>query len=227
MPRRLRMADGGYAYHVLNRAVGRAALFAKPGDYAAFEKVLRQAYDWLPLRLLAWCVMPNHWHLIVWPRADGELSEYLRWLTVTHTQRWHAHYHSSGTGALYQGRFKSFPIQEDEHFLSVCRYVERNPVRAGLVGRAASWRWSSLWHREHGSSPAWLESGWPVARPSDWEAHVNRPETEAELEAVRRSVARGCPFGEEAWQQETAERLGLHSTLRRRGRPRKAALSQP
>ena len=118
MPRRLRCASGGFVYHVLDRAVGRATLFDKATDYLAFEKVLREARDWLPVPLLAYCIMPNHWHLVLWPRRDGDLSEYLRWLTVTHTQRWHANHHSSGTGPLYQGRFKSFPIQEDEHFLT-------------------------------------------------------------------------------------------------------------
>ena len=136
MPRRLRFASAGFVYHVLNRAVARAPLFDKSGDYAAFEKVLRQAKSWLPMRLLAYCAMPNHWHLIVWPQKDGDLSEFLRWVTVTHTQRWHAHRHTAGTGPLYQGRFKSFPVQGDDHVLSVCRYVERNPLRANLVTRA-------------------------------------------------------------------------------------------
>ena len=149
MPRRLRMASGGYVYHVLNRAVGRARLFHKSADYAAFEKVLEEAKEWLPTRLLAYCVMPNHWHLVLWPEDDGDLSEFMRWLTVTHTQRWHAHRHTAGTGPLYQGRFKSFPIQDDDHFLTVCRYVERNALRAKLALKAEHWRWSSLWFRRH------------------------------------------------------------------------------
>src|SRR4249919_570309 len=112
MPRRLRFASGGYVYHVLNRAVGRRTIFKKDGDYAAFEAILREAQDFQPMRLLAYCLMPNHWHLVVWPKSDGDLSRYARWLTVTHTQRHHAHYHTAGTGPVYQGRFKSFPIQE-------------------------------------------------------------------------------------------------------------------
>src|SRR5438094_7383112 len=100
MPRRQRGATGGCLFHVLNRAAGRATLFHKDGDYAAFEKVLRQAKQWRPVRLLGYAVLPNHWHLVLWPRGDGDLSEFLRWLTVTHTQRYHAHYHTSGTGLL-------------------------------------------------------------------------------------------------------------------------------
>ncbi len=190
MPRRLRCNTGGYVYHVLNRAVGRSTLFQKDGDYAAFEKVLRQAKDWRPIRLLGYCLMPNHWHLLLWPAHDGDLSEFMRWLTVTHTQRYHAHYHTSGEGPLYQGRFKSFPIQEDEHFLTVLRYVERNPLRAGLVQQAEDWRWSSLWQRRQRSPQPLIEEG-PVPLPRSWRAHVNAVQTEAEPEALRRVGAPG------------------------------------
>src|SRR6266850_1096513 len=106
------------------------------------------------MRVLAYCVMPNHWHLVLWPRADGDFSHYVGWLTLTHTQRWHAYQHTVGTGHLYQGRFKSFPVQTDEHVLTVCRYVERNPVRAGLVPQAEHWRWGSLWQWERRSALA-------------------------------------------------------------------------
>jgi putative transposase len=220
MPRRLRFCSGGFVFHALNRAVGRATLFDKDDDYAAFVNVLQQAQDEVPMRLLAFCLMPNHWHLVVWPGQDGELSRFLHWVTMTHTQRWHAHRHTVGTGPLYQGRLKSFPVQEDDHLLIVLRYVERNPLRAGLVRRAEQWRWSSLWYRAQGETPGWLHA-WPLPVPSGWLKHVNASATEAELEAVRRSAARGAPFGDSDWQRRTAEQLGLLSTLRPRGRPRK------
>jgi putative transposase len=226
MPRRLRFASGGYVYHVLNRAVGRATLFRKEADYAAFEKVLREAPEFQPMRLLAYCLMPNHWHLVIWPRRDGELSDYVRWLTVTHTQRYHAHYHTGGTGPLYQGRFKSFPIQEGVHLRIVCRYVERNALRAGLVRKAEAWRWSSLCARSSDEDMIGVDP-WPEARPerSVWLPYVNGVETEAELTALRQSVVRGAPFGEERWVERTAKRLGLESTLRPRGRPRQEKAS--
>jgi putative transposase len=220
MPRRLRHAAAGFVYHVLNRAVGRSTIFAKPADYDAFIRVLTEARDWLDVPLLAFCLMPNHWHLVLWPQHDGDLSEYLRWLTVTHTQRWHAHYRSQGTGPVYQGRFKSFPIQEDDHLLRVLRYVERNPLRAGLVDRAEQWRWSSLGQAERRLAGPKLHPG-PVPRPEGWLEWVAGAETEAELEALRRSVVRGAPFGEEHWQEQTAEELGLGASLRPLGRPRK------
>ena len=221
MPRRPRLAAGELAYHILNRRVGRLPLFEKPADYVAFEKILAEAADRTRVRIAAYCLMPNHWHLLLWPRRDGELSEVLRWITVTHTQRWHAHHHTAGTGPVYQGRFKSFPVQTDEHFLTVARYVERNARRAKLVSRAEGWQWSSLWRREQGDGTvtAWL-SEWPMDQPRDWVARVNRPQMASELEALRVSVQRGRPFGEEGWVRRMAKRFGMESTLRPRGRPK-------
>ncbi len=226
MPRRLRLASGGYAYHVLNRAVARERIFRKARDFEAFEEVIEQAKARLPMRVLAWCAMPTHWHFVLWPRGDGDLSEFMRWLTVTHTQRWHAAHRTSGTGALYQGRFKSFPIQEDDHLLTVLRYVERNPLRANLVQEAAAWRWSSLWHRVYGGDSRLVDDG-PLPMPSDWLEQVQTPPSEGELEALRRSVVRGAPFGETSWQERTAKRLGLQSTLRARGRQPKLPPAKP
>jgi putative transposase len=145
----------------------------------------------------------------------------LRWITVTHTQRWHAHHHTAGTGPVYQGRFKSFPVQTDEHFLTVARYVERNALRAKLVRRAEDWQWSSLWRRGQRDIKltSWLND-WPVECPRDWLARVNRPQSASELESLRVSVQRGRPFGEEDWVRRMAKRFGMESTLRPRGRPK-------
>jgi putative transposase len=220
MGRPLRATTGGVIYHVLNRSNARLPIFEKPADFKAFEHVLAEAHDRVGTRVLAYCLMPNHWHLVLWPRRDGELSEFMGWITLTHTQRWHAHHHSAGAGHLYQGRFKSFPVQEDDHFLTVCRYVERNALRAGLVVRADEWRWSSLWRMAQGNRLAspWLAS-WPLQRPEKWRDWVNEPQTDAELEVLRCSVQRGRPYGSGTWVQRIAEKLGLHGTLRPRGRP--------
>lgn len=221
MPRRPRLAAGDLAYHVLNRRVGRLPLFETPADYAAFEQVLAEAHAQTRIRITAYCLMPTHWHLVLWPRHDGELSEVLRWITVTHTQRWHAHHQTAGTGPVYQGRFKSFPVQTDEHVLTVARYVERNALRAKLVRRAEDWQWGSLWRRTRGDAKgtAWL-SDWPVERPRDWLARVNRAQGVPELEALRTSVQRGRPFGDEGWVRRMVKRFELESTMRPRGRPK-------
>jgi putative transposase len=223
MPRALRIAVGGIVYHVLNRANAQITLFETHRDYEAFHRVLVEAHERVPMRTLAYCVMPNHWHLVLWPHHDGDLSAFVRWLTLTHTQRWHAARETAGSGHVYQGRFKSLPVQSDGHFLTVCRYVERNALRAGLVERAEAWPWGSLWRREcegEGGMQALL-SPWPVARPPDWTRKVNEPHSEAELLALRRCIARGAPYGAERWVSQVAEKLGLELTLRPRGRPRK------
>jgi putative transposase len=226
MPRRARSIVGGLPYHVLNRANGRLRLFKKDADYEAFERTLAEAHERVPLRILGYVVMPNHWHFVVWPRPgeDRQVSEFFRWLTVTHTQRWHAHYATSGTGHLYQGRFKSFPIQSDEHFLTVLRYVERNPLRSRTVKRAEAWRWGSLGRRVAGDPDAQsLLSDGPSKLPRNWASQVNRVETEAELAALRVSVKRGRPFGDAKWQEKMSHELELEHTFRARGRPFKEA----
>jgi putative transposase len=210
-------------YHALNRAVARLPLFEKSDDYDAFERVLEEALELHPTRLLAYCIMPNHWHFLLWPREDGELTAFLRWLTHTHTMRWHAHHRTSGTGHLYQGRFKAFPVQNDEHFYTVARYVEQNALRAGLVERANRWRWSSAWRRHHGDDDERaILSRWPLAMPDQWLAVINRLQREGEVDALRRCVLKGTPYGSPRWVQQSAVRLGLESTLRPRGRPKKA-----
>lgn len=209
-------------YHVLNRANGREKIFGDEDDYAAFLRILCDAVERTTMRLLAYCIMPNHWHLVAWPQGDGDLSAFVGWLTLTHTQRWHAHRHTTGEGHVYQGRFKSFPVQRDGHFLTLCRYVERNPLRAGLVKRAEQWPWSSLGAGESTRcEPVVPLHEWPVDRPRNWRQIVNKPMTAAEEEALRVCITRGRPLGNEAWQRRTAARLGLETTLRPRGRPRK------
>lgn len=217
-----RIAMGGMVYHVLNRSNGGHPLFTADGDYKAFERVLIQAHEQVAMRTLAYCVMPNHWHFVLWPREDGDLSRFMGWLTLTHTQRWHAHRRTAGSGHVYQGRFKAFPVQTDAYFLTVCRYVERNPLRAKLVKKAELWRWSSLWSRLNNTDGATdMLHDWPVPIPNGWREWVNEPQTAAELEALRISVNRGRPFGNDEWVGTTARTLSLEGTLRRRGRPPK------
>jgi putative transposase len=214
MPRVARLRSAGLCLHVLNRSNGRATVFAHPEDYSAFLEVMTQACKRHPIRLLAYCLMPNHFHFVVWPREEGDIGCWMRWLMTTHVRRHHAHHNTEG--CLWQGRYKSFPIQDDDHLLTVMRYVERNPVRAATLGvaSAAAWPWSSA------TDPAAVP--FPMARPElhpgpvprrpDWLAWVNRPLTPGEQEAIHRSIARGSPFGDSEWLAATAERLGQRGT---------------
>lgn len=227
MPRRSRAILGGYVYHVLNRAAGGRMLFSKDGDYDAFERILESIHGRIPLRILAYCLMPTHFHFVVWPKAGDNtaVSEFMRRLTVTHAQRYHAHHGTSGTGPVYQGRYKAFPVQTDDHLHTVVRYVERNPLRARLVRRAQDWSWSSLYRLVHGDAESKrLLSDWPATsgvRPRNWLRIVNQPLHMTELQTVRRSIQRGRPLGDSAWTKRTTDKLGLESAFRPRGRPRK------
>jgi len=210
-------------FHVLNRGVARMRLFGKDGDYEAFERMVEKTLRTRPMRICAYCLMPNHWHFVLWPERDGQLGAFLQKLTVTHVRNWQEYHHRVGFGHVYQGRYKSFPVETEEYFYQVARYVERNALRANLVGRAEEWRWGSLWRRRYGErkEASWL-SDWPEPMPSDWLTLVNQPQTDSELEAIRRSVARSQPYGSDGWVRETAQHLGLESTLRARGRPRES-----
>jgi putative transposase len=226
MSRVARRALGGLIYHVLNRANSRRRLFRTDADYRAFLDVLIEALRRFPgVKLLAFCIMPNHWHLVLEPSADGELSRFMRWLTQTHTQRWRHARNTVGFGALYQGRYKSFVVQEDRHFLVLCRYVERNALRAKLVRRAEDWPWCSagIPARQDAMPRAlWsMLAEWPVACPPRWLALLNEPQGEKEQQRVRVSIVRNRPLGQPGWVERTASRLGLSHTLRPPGRPRR------
>jgi putative transposase len=223
MPRKLRIIAEDGVYHVINRRVARMPLFDDDGDYQAFEKILDETAPLYPVRILSYCLMPNHWHLLLWPSRANAMSNFLQRLSLTHVRRWHAHRQSSGEGPVYQGRFKSFPIQEDWHLLTVARYVERNALRTHLVKAAENWRWCSLFRRFRQIPTPWLlkPDDWPVPMRRDWLSWVNHPQTAKELDALRTSVNRGAPFGDSDWQRKIAQRLKLQQTLRFPWRPRK------
>jgi putative transposase len=220
MPRAKRITFGGYVYHVLNRANGRLRIFRKAGDFLAFEQILAEGIELYSMRLCGYCIMSNHWHLLLWPRSDGDLPEFMRWITLTHTQRFHVSHGTVGIGHLYQGRYKSFPVQSDEHYLTIMRYVEGNPLRAKLVKRAGDWAWSSLAVRNGTEAPFKLSKG-PLKLPSNWDKLVNQIEPEDQLDGLKNSINRGAPFGGSNWIMTTALRMNLESTLRPRGRPKK------
>jgi putative transposase len=219
MPKRNPSHTGGLVFHVLNRGIRKQRLFDTPADYDAFVALMGWALQVVPTRLLAYCLMPNHFHLVLWPSTDLELSRFMLRLSGTHAMRRHLVQGTKGTGPIYQGRFRSFPVADDRHFLCVCRYVERNPIRAGLAERAEDWRWSSLSQRYGRRAGVYL-TDWPVERPSSWLRLVNdMPEPPAEVDLVRRAVTTGRPLGPAAWVQQVAEKLRIEKSLRNPGRP--------
>lgn len=220
MARTSRADEAGGLYHALNRGNLLADIFQDESDYTDFESILHAGLEYYEIELFCYQLMPNHFHLVLRPLVDGAMGRFMGWIGGTHAMRYHAHHQSIGTGRIYQRRYKSFPIQDDKHFTTVCRYVEGNALRAGLVDRAEQWRWGSLWRWSQKPEPdPKLLSRWPVTRLPKWSSRVNESLPEQELEAVRNSAQRGTPFGNKAWAKSTARRLNLECTLRPIGRP--------
>jgi putative transposase len=219
MPRPRRQCTGGMVYHVLNRANGRLHIFKGRKDFDAFEGILGEVMARVPIRLCGYCLMSNHWHLLLWPHNDGDVSQFIRLLTVTHTQRWHASHGTAGIGHVYQGRFKSFPVQGDAHYLKTLAYIEGNALRADLVSDAVDWPYSSLAVRSGLQKEGIVLSPGPVALPEAWAGYVNRAPDQATRQRLENSIKRGTPFGSETWTRLTAVKTGLEMTLRPRGRP--------
>jgi putative transposase len=208
MPRTGRVAPGGIIHHVLNRGVGKTKLFRTRKDYEAFQRCLVESLAQVPMRVLGYCVMPNHWHLMLWPRRDGELARFMMRLTNTHVRRWLTAHDQVGGGHLYQGRYKSFAMQDDDHLSTVARYVERNALRANLVTAAELWPWCGV---GQGVLPAALRvplTAWPIPLRSDWIQWLNAPQTAAEEDAIRRCIRENRPYGDVKWIERKMQKLG-------------------
>jgi putative transposase len=229
MPRPLRPIDDGLIYHVINRGNNRQDVFHKPADFQAFLAALAELKQRKPFELYGYCLLNNHFHLLLRP-TGATISQIMQSLLVSHTQRYHRHYRSGGH--VWQGRFKSPVIQNDEHLLTVLLYIEANPLRAKLVRRAEEYPWSS--YRVHGLGEAdelvdsliTYESLSPLAkvRQRKWAQTAHRPIDQAKLDAIRRSSASGLPYGDDAWVKRLAKRLELDLVIRPRGRPRISAV---
>lgn len=202
---------------MINRGNNRRTVFQKRGDYLAFLRFMRDTQDRVPMRILAYCLMPNHFHMVLWPESVSALSAYMRCLMNAHVRNYHQHYGTCGQGHVWQGRFKNFPISADDHLLRVLRYVEANAVRANLVRRAEDWSWGSLGSATV-DAPQLTQS--PVSRPADWLDYVNAAAGN-DLQALRQSVRRGTPYGKQEWQEMIAKTSGLEFTLRPPGRPKR------
>jgi putative transposase len=218
MARAPRTIIANECYHVINRGNQKARVFHDNHDYASFLALMRDAQERIELPLLAACLMPNHLHLVVRPRQDGDIASWISWLFTTHVRRHHRKYGT--TGRLWQGRYKACLIQQDQHLLTVLRYVERNALAKDLVRRAEDWRWGSLNWRGSTRAPVALTRA-PIDLPSWWTEFVNQPMTAAELAAVRESVHRQRPFGSPEWTRESAAVSDAEQSLAPLGRPRR------
>ena len=227
MGRLPRPVDEGLIYHALNRGNNRTDVFAEEGDYEAFLQALGQTQRRYPFKLFGYCVMTNHFHLLLQPEPGQSISRILQSLTVAHTWRYHKSHRTSGH--VWQGRFKSPVIQDDEHLLVVLRYIEANPLRASMVTDTGDYRWSSYQYHGLGrtnallsSFPEWERLGRSESeRRRRWRAKVRAAQSEEELQAVRASIRSGRPLGNASWTEDVAKRLRIDLNRRPRGRPRK------
>ncbi len=221
MPRTDRVDVGGEVYHVLNRANARAQIFYDDEDYKLFEFLLKEGKDLTDMRILAYTIMPNHWHLVLYPVKDGDLSIFMHWITLTHTHRYHHIHQTVGHGHLYQGRYKSFLVEKDDYLQTLIRYVERNPLRAHLVERAEDWRWGSAWRRLNGTpEEKKLLTPPPTELPHRYSSWLNDEEDTALIQ-LRNSVNKGTPYGAMGWTEDIIKKYDLQSTARGLGRPKR------
>jgi putative transposase len=222
MPRIERVDVANEIFHVINRANARVKIFDNKKDYEQFEEILEEAVEKFNVNLFAYCIMPNHFHLVLSPNEDGELSRFMGWLTNTHTRRWHSSKKTIGQGHLYQGRYKSFLCQKENYLLTLLRYVERNAKRAKVVKNAIDWKWSSLWTRKNGSPERKkMLTEWPIKMPKDYESFVNESQPKEEVESIRKSTTKNIPFGNDKWVGEIVDKFNIGQTLRNVGRPKK------
>jgi len=224
MGRPPRISLGGYVYHVVCRGLQPKGIFRSNDDYEEFVTVLAEAVERFEPRVLSYCALPKHWHLVLTPRRDGDLSKLIAWMTVTHSARWHTHPRRASTGGLYERRFRSFPVQDDASLLEVMRFIESHPKRSGFCDSVLEWKWSSAARRSIAAGTDkpmdTIVSSPPLALPSDWPCMLDEELPNEILSKVIRSIQRGCPYGDDAWIVRTAKKMALESTIRPRGRPK-------
>lgn len=224
MGRPQRTDVGGYVYHILNRANARMKIFNTDKEYQDFEQILFDAVEKFKMRLVAYTLMPNHFHLVLYPKHEGEIKKFMHWLTLTHTQRWHVNTKTTGYGHLYQGRYKSFLVEKDLYLWTLLTYVERNPLRAKLVKSLKDWKWSSYYKRLYGTSiQKKLLATDSITWPDDYEKLITKAEEKENLENIRNSVNRGKPYGSDSWTSNLLKKFCLEITERKRGRPKKGS----
>ena len=215
MPRRLRRSLYGAAFHVMNRAVRKNLLFETDRDYDAFVSVVLESLQRVPVKIIAFQLMPNHWHFVIRCDRIEEISTWMQWVAGTHANRWNGAHGTRGSGAVYQSRFKAIPIQHGASLIRVCRYVERNALRKGWVDAAENWEWSSL-HSVRKNCDLIPLGEWPFPRPVNWLEIVNSDEIPHELDQIRECIKSNHPIGDPDWQHAVAPFVGL--TMRPKGK---------
>jgi putative transposase len=219
MPRHNRISPDGFVQHVINRGDHRETIFHKPGDFRAFLEILAEVASIIPMRILAYCIMRNHFHLLLWPYQGSDVPVFMERLMNTHIKRYLLHYPPASPGHIYQGRYVNPLVEMGPSVVWVAKYVESNAKSAGLVKRAEDYRWSSA-SPEHDEPGRPILAEWPVPKPVDWLTFLNTPTPADELKRLQRSIRRGSPYGSDEWIKAVVKEHGLEHTVRQAGRPR-------
>jgi REP-associated tyrosine transposase len=185
MARSKRLASAGRIYHIVNRGNDRRVIFLERDDYVRFRAILDEGRRRFNVEIFGLCLMPNHFHALVRPHTDEALSAYMQWVQCRYACYLRRRTQTLGHGHVFQRRFWSALIVDDEHFRIVLRYIENNPVRACLVSRAQQWEWSSLIERERRGT---LISPVPFDLPDSWEALVNIVPPQGILHRIREEL---------------------------------------
>jgi putative transposase len=218
MPRHRRISPDGFVQHVLNRGDHREILFHRGDDFITFLSLIEEAACRIPMRILAYCIMRNHFHLLLWPYAGDDLPWFMHTLMILHINRHLRRYPPESPGHIYQGRYTNSLVETDRSIVAVARYVEANALNAGIVKRAEDYPWSSASPlARHPDRPILAE--WPIPKPADWLTLLNLRTPAQELKRIQRSASRGAPYGSPAWVDEVVKQYNLGHTVRRRGRP--------
>lgn len=218
MPRMPRGECTEGIYHIINRGNMGMQIFDSSDDYEYFLNLLKQGCDREFVLIHAYCLMPNHFHLLVSVDKAGSLSRMMQWVMTSHVRYYHRK--NNTFGHVWQGRYKSFIVEKESYYVGVIRYIEANPIRANLADKAQKWLYGSLRERVTKTTTTLLCSPL-VELGEDWKRYVNKPMKKLEIDKIRNSVNRQTPLGEKGWQMEAAKRHGLMSTLGNRGRPKK------
>jgi len=188
MPRNSRNLPAGSIVHVVNRSNDKRPLFQTPQEFEEFLRLVAWAKSLCPVRITAYCIMRNHWHFVFWVEVEWDISAFLHRLTTTHAKRWRTQTATVGQGHVYGDRFKASRVFNERYYYNCLRYVEQNPLKAGLVRSASHWRWSSLAERL-GNGRGILDAD-PVGLPGNWLELVDQPLPTSDAEEIRRSLKR-------------------------------------
>ncbi len=226
MGRAPRITEGGFVYYVVCRGLDGLVLFNSKAECETFEGILRESVmKWEP-RVLAFALHASEWHILAMPRKDGDLSRWIAWVTSVHSMRNKSLRAGTASNGLYERRFRSFPVQDNERLIDAILWIESGfTVAEAAEGEDASKTGahgmiqSSYSTRILTVSRDWISLP-PVALPADWSERVLQGLNRGSAEQIVNSIDRGAPYGDAAWVTKMATRFKLESTLRPRGRPR-------